>query len=338
MESIPEQLKLVAERLKEDQHAELVTVRTILSWFGGQKRGSNQTRKILRAFKKIRLTTEPDFREVYLDQEVHIKAFGDLSLPEPRKKASELHNEDGLDEIGPTIGTLPSASQGVVSVNRQAPVQEATALMMLHGFSQLPVMQGPRQVDGLISWKSIGQAMVKSDKNSNVNHFMEAPPTVLDYSNSLFDCISTIIEKEVVLVRGPEKTITGLVTTTDLSLKFRELSEAFLLLGKIESLIRRLINGCFTKKELQEAKDPNDQERKIESISDMTFGEYVRLLDNDVRWTKLNIQLDRKAVMERMKEVQRIRNEVMHFNPDGPDDADIVLLRNTEYFLTQVVR
>jgi hypothetical protein len=161
---------------------------------------------------------------------------------------------------------------------------------------------------------------------------------IFQYSASLFDCIPIIIEDEVVLVRDQDNKISGLVTTTDLSTKFKELSEAFLLLGKIEILIRRMINNKFTKEVIQQAKDPRDTDRVIEKITDMSFGEYVRLLDQDERWARLGVKLDRNTVVERLKQINIIRNEVMHFNPDGPDDKDLELLRSTERFLSEVVR
>ena len=98
------------------------------------------------------------------------------------------------------------------------------------------------------------------------------------------------------------------------------------------------MNGKFTLEMLQEAKDPSDVERRIEGLTDMTFGEYVRLLDHDDRWAKLGLRVDRKTVMERLKRVNAIRNDVMHFNPDGPDEEEMEVLRSMEHFLSRIVR
>ena len=74
--------------------------------------------------------------------------------------------------------------------------------------------------------------------------------------------------------------IVGIITTSDLSLQFQQLSEPFLLLGEIENHIRRIIDGRFTKEQLEAAKDGTDSERAVKSASDLTFGEYKRPLES----------------------------------------------------------
>lgn len=76
--------------------------------------------------------------------------------------------------------------------------------------------------------------------------------------DSLFAVIPAIIEYGYVLIRAIEKSISGIVTASDLSLQFRQLAEPFLLLGEIEQHIRRLIEGKFTKAELEGARNPTD--------------------------------------------------------------------------------
>jgi len=56
------------------------------------------------------------------------------------------------------LGTLDAAHAKPLCVKRDAKVREAVTLMIQHDFSQLPVMQNSRDVDGLISWKSIAEA------------------------------------------------------------------------------------------------------------------------------------------------------------------------------------
>jgi hypothetical protein len=55
-----------------------------------------------------------------------------------------------------------------------------------------------------------------------------------------------IAQHQYVLVQAPGRTITGIVTSTDLSLQFQQLTEPLLLLDEIEQHIRMLIVGKFT--------------------------------------------------------------------------------------------
>ena len=127
--------------------------------------------------------------------------------------------------------------------------------------------------------------------------------------------------------------ISGVVTTSDISVKFGALSEPFLLLSEIENHIRRIIDGKFSMDELKAARNPTDVDRKIENVANLTFGEYIRLLDTAKNWERLNYQLDRVECIKLLKQVGRIRNDVMHFHPDGISPEDLDLLRETRKFL-----
>jgi len=127
--------------------------------------------------------------------------------------------------------------------------------------------------------------------------------------------------------------VTGIVTASDLSLQFQQLSEPFLLLSEIENYIRLLISRSFNLVELEAVRDPSDGARKVETVSDLTFGEYIRLIENDVGWARLGLAIDRKVFCESLERVRTIRNDVMHFDPDGVDPRDLEALRDFARFL-----
>ena len=117
------------------------------------------------------------------------------------------------------------------------------------------------------------------------------------------------------------------MTTADISDQFRVMSEPFLLLGEIENHIRRIVANKYPIEVLQGARDPADQSRPINAVSDLTFGEYIRLLENPDNWTLLAIPLDRGRFVEQLARVREIRNDVMHFDPDAEVEDDLKLLR-----------
>src|SRR5262249_18709249 len=114
--------------------------------------------------------------------------------------------------------------------------------------------------------------------------------------------------------------------------------EPFLLLGEIENHIRHIIveRGRFTKEQLQHSRDPSDTDRTIETVSDLTFGDYIRLLANLDGWAKLQLPVDRKVFIEHLDQVRQIRNEVMHFEPDPLEDKDLSTLRRFAAFLQRL--
>lgn len=137
-----------------------------------------------------------------------------------------------------------------------------------------------------------------------------------------------LLRKKTVCSYAADKTICGIVTAYDISAQFQQLSEPFLLLGDIENHVRYLISKTFTLDELRKVKDAADVDRVIEDVSDLTFGEYVRLLQNDENWRKLNMRIDRKTFTDWLDKVREIRNDVMHFDPDPIESGDLQLLKD----------
>lgn len=105
------------------------------------------------------------------------------------------------------------------------------------------------------------------------------------------------------------------------------------MLSEIENHVRRLIDGKFSLEELKAARDPNDANRKIDNVANLTFGEYIRLLDKPANWSRLGYDLSRTECTNRLREIGRIRNDVMHFHPDGISPEDLDLLRDMRKFL-----
>ncbi len=134
-------------------------------------------------------------------------------------------------------------------------------------------------------------------------------------------------------MQKPDRTISGIITSTDLSRQFQQLTEPFLLLGEVEQHVRKLIVGRFTPEHLKGACDPADGARLIETVADLTIGEYVRLLENPCNWEKLGVRIDRALFIDQLQNIRRIRNEVMHFDPDPPSAEDLASLRRFVGFM-----
>jgi CBS domain containing-hemolysin-like protein len=208
--------------------------------------------------------------------------------------------------------------------------------MLMHDFSQLPVTQNDREVDGMISWRSIITAQVGDSKPSVVRDCLDRKVSIVKYDDPLFYAVKTVMDQGVVLVRGQDGKVTGLVTVTDIGEQFIALAEPFLVLEQIENHIRAWLDGCFTVEQLKDTLDPSDKSREVEAISDLTFGEYIRLLEKPENWQNLKLSLDRAIFTKRLDEVRRIRNDVMHFHPDGVSETDLETLRETSQFFYSI--
>lgn len=235
------------------------------------------------------------------------------------------------------IGRLNVANRRPSSVTPDTTVQEAVTIMLKHDYSQLPVMIGERSLKGLFSWKSYGSRRSLGQDCTFVREAMDDCRRV-GVNDSIFFVVALIQDHDCVFVEDTTGIITGIITPHDISVTFGQLGEPFLILGEIENHIRILIEGKFTKEELAEARDPTDESRTIETVNDLTFGEYVRLLENPNRWDKLALALDRVTFVKDLEQVRGIRNDVMHFDPEGLDDGDLKKLRDFVTFLQRIQR
>lgn len=347
MAKLPPQLQEIAEQVHQTGKPKTVRVRELLSWYGAQRRGVWVIRLVRAGLKRAGLVTVPDFEVAYIDQRIKLKVAPIPNTDPPHETKEIIIKGSGtvtdsiativvggsVPDPAPRIGMLEAANTKPVTVKLDMELKEAITIMALRGFSQLPVMPGERTVDGLVSWRSIGNARMQNKTScERVRDCLESVE-IVSFDMHLFDAVKIIAEKDVVLVRDSENKISGLVTTSDISVQFGTLAEPFLLLAEIENHIRRIIDGKFSLDELKAARNPADADRKIENVANLTFGEYIRLLDTPKNWERLNFHLDRVECIKRLREVGRIRNDVMHFHPDGISPTDLDLLRETRKFL-----
>ena len=345
--TLPARLTKISEQLKDGKSPSQETVRTFIGWFGAQRRGYWIVRDIRTTLKSLNIRTTPDFESAYIDSRISFVRYDTKEDPDPAAtdSISGTDSDRDLDTNIPIsgdvndptyrIGKLESANRKPLSVVPDFPLSKAITLMLAHDYSQLPVMTNDRDVKGMISWKTIGSRLALGKSVNLVSECVDVPH-VVSASSSLFSVISQIVKFEYVLVRASDRKITGIVTTSDLSIQFRQLTEPFLLLAEIENHIRSLIDGCFDADELSGARDNSDTARRIDSVADLTFGEYIRLLENPVNWKKINLNVDRVIFTKELDKIRKIRNDVVHFDPDGISEDAQETLRRFVNFLQQL--
>jgi len=239
----------------------------------------------------------------------------------------------------PLLRDLRAASNPPVYVHRDTKLSEALTKMMINDFSQLPIMQGERTVEGYISWRTIGEALALKRECNTVRDCMEKSVTILDDTEPLLNAVNVIAKKDFILVRNSkDKRIVGLVTTSDITTSFYALAEPFFLIGQIEHSLRCIIDQYFNQDEIRVAKDPSDETRTVNSVSDLTFGEYLRLLENEKNWERLNKYLiSRSVLLPQLRIVKDIRDDIMHFRPNGIPQEKVLTLRNMVGFLERLI-
>ena len=324
-----EWLNDVAKRLREELDAgaapqpERLSVRQFLAHFGYSRRRSRVVAEIREHLALHGLRTTPDFEFEYVDDSITVELEVEIA---------EIDADKPRDDPTVRVALLEAAHRPPVRVAPDDPLAKATTLMRIEDYSQLPVMTTDRDVKGMVSWQSIGEAYARGHSPELVRECLEDAYEV-DDKMPLADATDKICEQGYVLVRSSDKRITGIVTAVDIANQFKQGAHPFFLIGEIEHHLRNLVRRKFTVDELDNASDGN---REIRGPDDLTFGGYCRLFEKPEAWEKLGLKVDRKSFVDLLHAVRDIRNDIMHFTPDEHDPGDIVRLERMAHFFRKL--
>lgn len=183
--------------------------------------------------------------------------------------------------------------------------------------------------------EAIGLRKALASKCERVGDCLE-DARIVDSNRTLFDSIPIIVDYGYVLVRQRDRRITGVVTASDLSLQFQVLAEPFLLLREIELHIRQIIRDKIAAEDFLLLDSPPPTSRLPQDIADLTFGEYVRLFEHPQIWGKLNLKIDRVVLTKLLEDVRKVRNDVMHFDPDPMTTDELAILKRAVRLMQEV--
>jgi CBS domain-containing protein len=309
-----------------------IPIRELVLRWGHKRRGNSVVNGIARDLKKAGLTTEPDFTQGWIDAVVTLvprrllKPIASSADTKPDGIGTAEEERPVPGEVTLVVGSLRSANQPVSSVALDSTLLQAQSLMMKNDFSQLAVMSDRRNLRGAVTWESIAQTSMRMAKPQVRDCVI--PAELVRFEDDLIQHIPQIVRSGYVFVQRPDRTISGIVTTADISEEFGRRATPFFLIGEIERRLRRAVDHIFTPAELANIRDPRDTTRDVESASDLTIGEYIRLLENPSNWSKTGWQAERSIFIEALQSVREIRNEVLHFSPDPLDEDQIGELRS----------
>ena len=304
-------------------------------YLGVARRGWRVIQEINDLLEEYECICDPEFGRAWFYGEI-------LITPKPKLGAGKTDENTKDWDPMPRLSSLKTAnlnilkdsgeSDGLITVNRDMPLAAATSLMIMYDYSQLPILNSPREPEGIISWRSVGRALALGKNCKTVNDCKEDVVTV-DHDDLLFNAAKIVLEKEVILVRQKDRTISGIVTATDIGQQFISMAEPFLMIEQIENHIRKMLDNIFGAQDLVVSENLVEKPKEIKSLADLTFGQYVKLIEDPKKFEKLKLNVDRAMLARQLEDVRKIRNEVMHFATDEITPQNRELLRKTLNFL-----
>lgn len=318
-------IKLLIEQIKKDKKDKEITPRQLFNSLGYERRTPGNCYWVDKYLQENNLEIEPHYNDVWIDNKIRLK------------HKAVATSKVQIDPIKKLV-VLEAATRTPEVVKRDAKLNEATTIMQLHNYSQLPVISGSmRDLCGYISWETIGAAITNGIKSDLVKDYINPLVKTLSLETPILKAIYTVHKHEFVVVINKSREVCGIVTTTDISSQFLAITEPFLLLEQIENHIRLLLTDKYLLEDLHAAIGEEVDGLKINSIDDLTFGQYLRLIEDNTKWDKLDINCDKKLFIKSLHEVREIRNDIMHFEPAGITSEQYSLLRKVSEFLNKIV-
>ncbi|MFD1830771.1 CBS domain-containing protein [Streptomyces desertarenae] len=306
-----------------------VSVREILDLFQVRVRDHRSVHRISQALADAGLTTLPDFAVCGLRSTVEVVPLA--SVPAQR---TSVEADDETDDALPShalpqrllLGDIPSARRGLLSVGPGTPLSQTTFLMRTKGLSQVPVTTGMAQVHGVVTWGSVAK-MYEAGKPATLDNAMEKDSLpVADARQEFFTALPVIREHGYLLVRGDDGCLSGIVTAADVTERFEGAARPFFIVGEIESLLRRCLGAALDGEAIRAVQTNRKPEQRSGQVSDLMFGDYLKLLDGDQTKQSLAERADRnwealkwpnmprEQFIGLLKRVKDIRNRIAHFD------------------------
>jgi CBS domain-containing protein len=310
-----------------------LTIRDLLAIWGYKARTYESVARIQHDLAAAGLRCSPALDEGDGGSVVRVgpaaASAGDVPDADGMTDAAEAEAEDQdttlvLPPAALLVRHIPSAVCDVVSVRPNESLATAQARMSAHEFSQLPILAGPRDLKGAVSWRSIAQTRLSKTQITLADVTRNAQ--VVSVDDELLSRIGIIYDADFVFVKGEDDRICGIVTTADLTAAFRDLTTPFFQLGEIERRLRRCIDRVFSPDELRSATGS----KKLKSADGMDFGQYVRLFGDEARWRRMGWHVDCTTFIEYLDAARIVRNRVMHFGEDlnSEDERKLVQCLN----------
>ncbi|WP_036931941.1 CBS domain-containing protein [Prevotella sp. HUN102] len=312
------------EQIKKDKKPQTITPRELLNGLNCYKRTSRNCAYIDNFLEENQLEVSPNYTDVWIDSPIEIrhKEIAKTKIPKDPIKRVQI---------------LEAANKIPKYVNNDDSLRKAITIMQMNKFSQLPVTNNrERGIIGYISWETICEARFNGVQSDNVKDYIKKEIQVIEPDTPLLDAMKVIYEHDFAVVIGKDKSLQGIITTADIASEFLLNTMPFLLLEEIEKSIRVLFNGEFLLEDIKKICD--NAEKEINSIDDLSFGHYQRIIETPGFWDKLKIYTDKKILTERLEAIRKIRNEIMHFTPDSIDEEAIGLLIDTSKYLATLIK
>jgi len=292
----------------------------LLAMFGVRIRNFQTVPVIQAALQEVGLDTHPSFTTCGPTTGMLVVTQHAASVPEDEPQ--EEVSSGTLPQQSFKIGDIPSARKGVDSVPSSASLSTATHTMRQKNYSQMPVIDGLAELQGVITWSSITARYEMGETPTLGNSMIRDAIPLAEVHQELFTHLPELRQYGYLLVRDNNGSFVGIITGADITGRFHDLALPFFLVGEIEYRLRRCLAPKLTGAPVQALKGPTHSG----DFAKLMFGEYVKLLSGDQQSANLRLRadenwaalgwggVDRAQFVAQLDRVRTIRNQIAHFD------------------------
>lgn len=191
-----------------------LSILDLLAVWGARIRGHETNERIALDLDRHGLTTVPAFSTGASDTVVEVVPIASANAtPITAAAAFPDEQEDPLSTPPQTklkVSFLPSARAGTQSLPSKSTLEEALLLMLARQKSEIPVIDEPSKLHGVVSYRGMGQAHA-ANKQQTLTNAMDGDPEVVSINDDLLEVTPRILEHGYALVRDVDGSYCGIV-------------------------------------------------------------------------------------------------------------------------------
>ncbi len=250
-----------------------------------------------------------------------------LQLLDGSAAAREL---DLASELFHRINRVIPPNQKLLTVRPGRAVREVVALMLEHGYSQVPVMEENGEVLGVFSLRSFAQEAASKSLDEWQKQRCAPGDLLVDEFLEQFEFarvteemsrVFTAMERDNGILIGTPERLIGILTPMDFLQYLYKIASPFVMISEIELALRTLITITLNTEQIVAAakrclSSAYGGEDKVPTVlEEMTFDNYQSLISHSETWKELECVFGgtRTRVSAKLREIGDIRNVLFHF-------------------------
>ncbi len=336
----------------EHQQTPPLSARKLLAYFGFEQRTEEKVEHVDAALRSLRLRTDPDFRAAHLDAPLVLKRLPPKRLGkegEAAKGASEPTATDALPrrDLAPLslrANMLVPPDQDLVTAKPQDDLASVVHRMLTRGVSQVPVVDRHHHLAGILALENVATRFPPDLATAKVSEQPLQSANSTSEEARLTPLLDQLLRDGWLVLHDDKRRVKSILTVWDLGKGFLGYVKPYLLVGEIESLIRRLFQsklrqidieaslrpmaraGLESLKKALLAKLPDAEvDMAIDSIElppppnephKLTVAQYQTVLNKNWEAFGFGPAVSRKVFTEQIEWLRPYRNNIAHYSPD----------------------